>query len=77
VEFHGPVTSVVAPGTEGYLGVLPGHLPLVTSLKPGVVTVGAEGGRYQFDVGTGYMEVTPTSVIIITESATEKREVKT
>jgi F-type H+-transporting ATPase subunit epsilon len=77
VEFHGDVTSVVAPGTEGYLGVLPGHLPLVTSLKPGVVTVAAEGRRRQFDVGPGYMEVTPNSVIIITESATAKREVKT
>ena len=76
VEFRGSVTSVVAPGTEGYLGVLPGHIPLVTSLKAGVVTVAAEGRRYKFDVGAGYMEVTPASVIIITESATVKREDK-
>jgi F-type H+-transporting ATPase subunit epsilon len=76
VEFHGRVTSVIAPGTEGYLGVLPGHVPLVTSLKAGVVTVAAENRRYKFDVGAGYMEVTPASVIIITESATAKREVK-
>lgn len=76
VEFHGPVVSVIAPGTEGYLGVLPGHIPLVTSLKPGIVSVAAEDRRYKFDVGAGYMEVTPTSVIIITESATAKREVK-
>lgn len=76
MEFHGPVTSVIAPGTEGYLGVLPGHIPLVTSLKPGVVTVTAESRRYKFVVGAGYMEVTPASVIIITESATAKREVK-
>jgi F-type H+-transporting ATPase subunit epsilon len=74
VEFHGRVTSVIAPGTEGYLGVLPGHIPLVTSLKPGAVTVAAENRRYKFDVGAGYMEVTPASIIIIVESATPKRE---
>jgi F-type H+-transporting ATPase subunit epsilon len=76
VEFHGPVTSVVAPGTEGYLGVLPGHIPLVTSLKPGTVTVVSEGRRRAFDVAAGYMEVTPDSVIIITETATSKSKDK-
>lgn len=74
VEFQGRVTSVIAPGTEGYLGVLPGHIPLVTSLQPGIVTVAGEKRRYKFDVGAGYMEVTPASIIIIVESATPKRE---
>lgn len=70
VEFRGPVTSVVAPGTEGYLGVLPGHIPLVTSLKPGTVAVVSEGRRRTFEIAAGYMEITPDSVIIITETAT-------
>jgi F-type H+-transporting ATPase subunit epsilon len=69
ITFHGRVTSIVAPGTDGYLGVLPGHIPLVTSIKPGVVTIVSEGRRRAFDVGSGYMEVNPDSVIIITESA--------
>ena len=72
LEFHGPATSIVAPGTEGYLGVLPGHIPLVTSLKPGTLAVVSEGRRRRFDIGAGYMEITPTSVIIITEKVTRK-----
>jgi F-type H+-transporting ATPase subunit epsilon len=74
VEFHGAATSVVAPGTEGYLGVLPGHIPFVTALKPGMLTVTAQGRRRAFEIGAGYMEVTPVWVIIITEGATPKGE---
>jgi F-type H+-transporting ATPase subunit epsilon len=74
MTFHGQVTSIIAPGAEGYLGVLPGHIPLVTSLKPGTVTIVSEGRRRFFDVGPGYMEVNPDSVIIITESAEIKGE---
>jgi F-type H+-transporting ATPase subunit epsilon len=72
VEFHGAATSVVAPGTEGYLGVLPGHIPFVTALKPGMVKVTAEGRQRVFEIGAGYMEVTPAWVIIVTEEATSK-----
>jgi len=72
LEFHGPATSIVAPGTEGYLGVLPGHLPLVTSLRPGTLTVLSEGRRLYFEIEAGYMEVTPASVIVITENVTPK-----
>jgi len=68
LEFHGPATSIVAPGTEGYLGVLPGHIPLVTSLRAGTLTVVSEGLRLSFEIGAGYMEVTPASVIVIKES---------
>jgi F-type H+-transporting ATPase subunit epsilon len=74
MAFHGRVTSIIAPGAEGYLGVLPGHIPLVTSIKPGTVTIVSEGQRHFFDVGPGYMEVNPDSVIIITESADVKSE---
>ena len=59
----------MVPGTEGYLGVLPGHLPLITSLRPGILTVTAEGVRRTIRIGAGYMEVVPSSVIIITETA--------
>jgi len=77
VEYHGAVTSIVAPGTEGYLGVLPGHLPLVTSLKAGKLTVVAGERRLHFQIGAGYMEVTPASVIVITEAVTRESEGRT
>ena len=76
LEFQGPATSIVAPGTEGYLGVLPGHIPLVTSLKRGTLAVVSEGRRRRFDIEAGYMEITPTSVIIITEKVTPKNGVE-
>ena len=67
--YHGDATSVIAPGTEGYLGVLPGHAPLITSLKPGKLTFRGEGRRRELAVGAGYIEITPSSVIIIIEYA--------
>jgi len=67
MAFSGRATALVAPGAEGYLGVLPGHTPLVTSLKKGALTFVANGVRRRWQVGPGYMEVTPTTVIIITE----------
>ncbi len=67
--FDDDVESVIAPGTEGYLGVLPGHTFLVTSLKTGVLTVRMSGEERKYNIGSGYMEVRPEGVIIITETA--------
>ncbi len=67
VAYRGAATSVVAPGTAGYLGVLAGHTPLVTSLRHGKLAFTAGGVRREFLIGEGYMEVTPASVIIIAE----------
>lgn len=68
-------TSVIAPGTEGYLGVLPGHTPLVSSLRAGKLTFVTAGRRGQFIIGPGYVEITPTSVIVITEEVRAESQV--
>lgn len=68
--FSGVATSVVAPGTEGYLGVLAGHAPFITSLRSGKLSFQAAAGRREMSVGAGYIEVTPNSVIVFTEHAT-------
>ena len=44
--FSGPVEMVVATGVEGELGILPGHTPLLTSIKPGPLRLIMEGGCY-------------------------------
>ena len=49
--------EVVAPGELGELGVLPGHIPLLAALKPGVVMVREGGRREIFAVGSGYLQV--------------------
>lgn len=64
------VESVMAPGTEGYLGIRPRHAPLLTSLKPGVVYYRKVGnGMGRMAVSGGFMEVGPAQVIILADTA--------
>jgi len=52
------VESIIAPGTEGYLGVLRNHAPLVTGLMPGKLTVGRlDGRRDMYALSGGFLEV--------------------
>ena len=67
--FDDDAEYLCAPGTDGYLGVLPGHTYLVTSLREGNLTVRVGGEDRDYAIGSGYMEVRPEGVIIITEAA--------
>jgi F-type H+-transporting ATPase subunit epsilon len=70
------VESVIAPGAEGLLGVLPGHAPLLTSLKPGVVYYRKVGGTTErMAVSGGFMEVRSNKVIILADTAELAREI--
>ena len=60
--FTGEVESVVVPGSEGELTVMKDHAPLMTTLKPGIVTVNESGGRSQ-------RLFVPTGLTILAESA--------
>jgi len=75
VVFSGDVRFVVAPGVDGELGVLPGHAPLVTGLKIGVVRVQKEGKETRFAVSGGFMEVRDNRVIILAEAAEREDEI--
>ncbi|GAB2729266.1 F0F1 ATP synthase subunit epsilon [Halomonas garicola] len=73
--YSGSVEQVIASGTAGDLGILPGHAPLLTSLKPGPVRVKLEGGSEEsFFVSGGFMEVQPDVVTILADSATRARD---
>ncbi len=63
------VDSVVLPGTEGEFGVLPMHVPLVTALQPGELVYSKDGKSEHFAIGTGFVEVTGTSVAVLTDMA--------
>lgn len=64
------VTSVVAPGSEGYFGVLAGHIPLIAALKPGLVEFSdANNQRHYVSVSGGFAEVTPSKVTILADAA--------
>ncbi|HOL17153.1 MAG TPA: F0F1 ATP synthase subunit epsilon [Bacillota bacterium] len=70
------VVSVTAPGAEGYLGILPGHAPLLTTLKPGVVYYRKIGGeRDCLAVSGGFMEAGPDKVIILADTAETAAEI--
>jgi F-type H+-transporting ATPase subunit epsilon len=62
-------TSVVVPGSEGYLGVLPEHTYFITALKEGTLVVHETDKTTKYDIGKGYVQITPDKTIIVTESA--------
>ena len=55
--FTGEVDQVDVPGTEGYFGVLAGHAPMVSALRPGVMTVTVNGRQQKMVVLGGFAEV--------------------
>ena len=68
--FSGEVTMVVATGTLGELGILPGHTQLLTGLKPCTVRLKFEDGSEEpFFVSGGFLEVQPHVVSILADTA--------
>src|SRR6202167_1664249 len=69
VLFSGDVDQVDLPGTEGDMGILPGHAPLVTTLRPGIVTIFREGRREPVVVIGGLAEVSPAGLTVLADKA--------
>jgi F-type H+-transporting ATPase subunit epsilon len=68
-EFAGQVHSLVAPGLEGYLGVLAHHAPLITPLAPGRLTIqDPAGARRHFYVSGGFLEVSHNHAIVLADA---------
>ncbi|EIM73748.1 F0F1 ATP synthase subunit epsilon [Nitratireductor aquibiodomus RA22] len=63
------VESVVIPGTEGELTVMATHAPTMTSIKPGVVAVAADGKTERYVVFGGFADILPDSCTVLAESA--------
>ena len=71
-----PVASLEAPGSEGYLGVLAHHAPLITTLRPGRLEVkDAAGKRSAFCVGGGFLEVSANRATVLADSAERVGEI--
>ena len=69
------VDIVVVPGSEGELGVLSSHVPLVTPLKPGELRISKAGKEHSFAVGSGFLEVTASSVTVLSDLAVDEDEI--
>jgi len=66
---------VVAPGIEGELGVLPRHIPLLTPLRAGEVTVRNDGNDEYIFVAGGFLEVLPDKVVILADAAERAEDI--
>jgi F-type H+-transporting ATPase subunit epsilon len=67
--FSEEVDYVSLPGSEGMMGILPNHAPMLTALAFGEVMVRNQGDEQFFAIGGGYAEVQPDRVIILADSA--------
>ena len=68
--FSGDAKFVALPGEAGELGILPGHIPLITRIKPGAVRIEkAEGGEEFVFVAGGILEVQPNPVTVLSDTA--------
>ena len=69
------VDSLEMPGKEGYLGILPGHAPLITELGVGILTYQKGSETHRLTVINGYAEVLPDRVIILAERSERAEEI--
>ena len=74
--FSGAVTMVSLRGSVGELGILPGHAPLLTGIRPGPVQLRLESGEEEvFYASGGYLEVQPGVVTILADTASRAEDI--
>jgi F-type H+-transporting ATPase subunit epsilon len=73
--YEDDVDMVIAPGSEGYLGILPHHAPLLTALGPGEFRVKKGGVEEVLAVFGGFMDVRADRVVVLTEAAEPVEEI--
>ena len=73
--FSDDVNTVVAPGVEGELGILPHHAPLITMLKPGEVLIRKDSEETYLFVSGGFLEVRPDKIIILADASERCEEI--
>ncbi len=73
--FQGEVEMVVVPGLDGELGILKGHVPMVTALDVGMVRIKQNKEWKEAAVSEGFMEVRPDETIILVQAAEWPEEI--
>ncbi len=68
-------SEVLVPGSEGDMTAMPDHMPLITTLRPGIVRAKASDGDQEFVVSGGFAEITATSLSVLAERALPRGEV--
>ena len=70
-----PVDEVVLPSVDGYMGVLPGHAPLLAQLDAGEVSYRVGGDRHYLAISGGYAEILRDSVSVLARTAERAEEI--
>ncbi len=74
--FSGRATQLIATGTIGELGILPGHAPLLTGIRPGPVRLKMDNGEEEvFFASGGFLEVQPGVVTILADTALRAEDI--
>ena len=73
--FSDNVEMVTLPGVEGEMGIYPQHVPLMTQLVPGEITVRKDGQDTYLAVGEGFVEITAEKVSILTDMAIRSEQI--
>ena len=74
--FSGTVSMVIATGSLGEMGITPGHTPLLSDLNPGPVRLVMNDGEEEiYYLSGGYIEVQPTSISILSDSAVRAADI--
>jgi F-type H+-transporting ATPase subunit epsilon len=73
--FDEVVDAVTIPTTNGEIGVLPNHAPLISTLKPGVLTISNRGASERLAIAGGFVEVSANKVSILADTAERADEV--
>jgi F-type H+-transporting ATPase subunit epsilon len=64
------------PGRNGYIGVLPGHAPLITELGSGQISYRSNGQLYRFAMAWGFAEILPDKVTVLAETVERADEIE-
>ena len=75
ITFSDDVDSVVIPGAMGKLGVLPGHMPLITALKAGALRYTTNGQQQLLAVSGGFAQIDSEKIVVLAETAEMAEEI--
>jgi F-type H+-transporting ATPase subunit epsilon len=73
--YNGEAEMVSAPGTNGRMGILPEHAPLLTTLTPGALRITLRGAEEDIFVSGGFLEVSNNSVAVLADAAEHAEDI--
>lgn len=74
--YDGEVSSLILPTTDGDIGFMAGHTPMVVALKPGIATVRVDDDTARFTVSEGFAEISAKSITVVCNSAEYPDDIK-